>query len=103
MSNLEQARAEAAEHRATLLRLHRDCCICFGKYAEAMGRVQALTTARHQPLLGGDPEAENRLRALLIVESPVRVLQRNGLEVTHGWGWNLSCEIVPLVPRYPQT
>jgi hypothetical protein len=99
MSNLEQARAEAAEHRSTFLRLHRHCCEAFGAYCESMGRVQALTSRLHQPLLGGNVEAENKLKALLIQEPPLRALEREGFEVTRAWGWNLSSDVVPMVKR----
>ncbi len=44
MSDLEQARAKAGEHRAEFLRQHRAACIAFGKYCEAMEQVQRLTT-----------------------------------------------------------
>ena len=88
--------------RLEFLRLHRECCIEFGNYAAAMQTVQELTGSLHQRGLGGNPEAENWLRKLLIVESPVKVLRRNGLDVTHGWGWDLSTDVIPLVQKYPQ-
>jgi hypothetical protein len=98
MSNLEQARAEAAEHRATFLRLHRECCEAFGRYCESMGRAQALTSALHQPLLGGNVEAGNALAKLLIRDNPIVLAKRHGLEVTRGWGHDQSTNVVPLVP-----
>jgi len=97
MTRLEQARTEAAEHRAKFLRLHRECCEAFGAYCEAMGCVQALTSAAAIPLLGGDPELENKLAALLIKESPVAAAKRSGLVPTRGWGWDKSTDVVPLV------
>lgn len=96
-TKLEQARAEAAEHRAEFLRLHREACVSFGAYCEAMEKVQALTSSLHQPLLGGNVETENKLAELLIRESPIVTAKRSGLEVTRGWGWNQSTDIVPLV------
>ena len=102
MSNLEQARAEAAEHRATLLRLHRESCIALGKYCQSMQEVQRLTRATFHPGLGGDPEAENPLRKLLITEPPLRALTRNGLQAWMGWQWDARLDIVPLVERYPR-
>lgn len=97
MNDLEKARTEAAQHRATFLRLHRECCQAFGSYCVSMERVQALTTALHQPLLGGNVEAENRLAELLIKEPPVKLAKRSGLEVTKGWGYDKSTDVVPLV------
>jgi hypothetical protein len=97
MINLEQARAEAAEHRARFLRLHRECCEAFGAYCEAMGRVQALTSAAAIPLLGGNPELENKLSALLIKEPPVQMAKRHGLAAWMGWGHDKSTDVVPLV------
>lgn len=102
MSKLEQARAEASEHRATFLRLHREACLSFGAYCSAMQRVQELTGSTFQPGLGGNPAEENELRKLLITEPPVRTLQANGLQVTRGWGWNISCDVVPLTHRYAE-
>jgi hypothetical protein len=96
-SELEKARAEAAEHRATLLRLHREACLAFGAYCEAMGKAQALTSALHQPLLGGNVEAENKLAELLIRESPVKLAKRHGLSAWMGWGHDKSTDVVPLV------
>jgi hypothetical protein len=95
--NLEQARAEAAEHRATFLRLHRETCLAFGRYCESLGRVQALTTQSAHPVLGILPEAANKLSELFIRESPVLTAKRSGLEVTHGFGWDKSTDVVPLV------
>jgi hypothetical protein len=97
MSNLEQARAEAAEHRERFLRLHRECCEAFGRYCISMGEVQALTSSLHQPLLGGNVENENKLAELLIRESPVKLAKRHGLEVTRGWGFDKSTDVIPLV------
>jgi hypothetical protein len=96
-TKLELARDEAAKHRATFLRLHREACVSFGAYCEAMEKVQALTSLLHQPMLGGNPEAENKLAQLLIRESPIVTAKRSGLEVTRGWGWNKSTDVVPLV------
>jgi hypothetical protein len=98
VSSLEQRRAEAAEHRATFLRMHRETCEAFGRYCVAMGEVQALTSSLHQPLLGGNVENENKLAELLIRESPVKLAKRHGLEVTRGWGYDKSTDVVPLIP-----
>lgn len=98
MTLLEQARAEAAEHRTKFLRLHMECCEAFGAYCEAMNKVQELTSSLHHTGLGGDVEAENLLARLLIRESPVKTAMRTGLEVTKSWGWDKSSEVVPLVP-----
>ncbi len=62
-----------------------------------MGKAQSLTSELHQPLLGGNVEAENKLAALLIRESPVVTAKRTGLEVTRGWGFDKSTDVVPLV------
>jgi hypothetical protein len=97
MDDLEKARAEAAAHRAAFLRLHRECCEEFGKYCVSMGKAQALTSAASLPLLGGLPELENKLAELLIKESPVKMARRSGLEVTRGWGWDKSTDVLPLV------
>jgi hypothetical protein len=97
MTDLPTARAMAAESRARFLRLHRECCEAFGAYCESMGVVQKLTSSLHQPLLAGNLEAENQLSALLIKESPVAMAKRQGLEVTRGWGWDRSADVVPLV------
>jgi hypothetical protein len=101
MSDLERARAEAAEHRSEFLRHHREACIALGKYCAAMEKTQALTSALAIPMLGGNPEAENQLSRLLIKEPPVKALKREGFESTYGWGWNFSCEIVPMVQKTP--
>ena len=100
MNSLEKARGEASEHRSRFLKLHRECCLEFGAYCAAMEKVQSLTGAAFQPGLGGNPAEENELRKLLINEAPMRVLLRNGLEVTKGWGWNLSADVVPLKPKF---
>jgi len=99
---LDQVRQEAKEHRDNFLRLHKDACLAMGKYCEAIDRLQALTHTMFQPGLGGNPENENAIRKLLIVEPPVRVLQRNGCVLTDGYGWNLSADVVPLIERYPE-
>lgn len=99
MTNLEQARAEAAEHRATFLKAHRDACIAFGKYCEAMGKAQELTSATAVYMLGGLPEVENQLAKLLIREPPIAAIKREGFEPVWGWGWNLRCDVVPLVKK----
>jgi hypothetical protein len=78
MIDLEKAREEAAKHRAEFLNAHREACIALGLYCAAMEKAQALTSATHQPLLGGNPEVENKLRALLIREPPLRAIQREG-------------------------
>ena len=102
MTPLEQARNEARHWRDQLLNLHRDACVCMGKYCESMERVQTLTTAFVQPLLGGNPEAENELRKLLIVEPPFRTLMTSGnYEAWMGWGWDKQCPIVPVKAKYP--
>jgi hypothetical protein len=49
-------------------------------------------------MLGGQPELENKLSALLIKEPPIKAIKREGFHVTHDWGWNLSLDVVPLVP-----
>lgn len=97
MSDLEQARAKAGEHRAEFLRQHRAACIAFGKYCEAMEQVQRLTTQNAHPVLGILPEEANKLSELFIRESPVLTAKRSGLEVTSGWGWDKSTDVVPLV------
>jgi hypothetical protein len=98
MTDLEQARAAAAEHLATFLKHHREACIELGLYCAAMERAQALTSAAAIPMLGGQPELENQLASLLIKEPPIRALKRE-FDPVMGWGWNLSCDIVPLVKK----
>lgn len=99
MSDLEKARAEAAQHRTEFLKAHREACIEFGKYCQAMERAQALTSATAIPMLGGLPELENKLAALLIKEPPIAALKREGYQPVWGWGWNLRSDVVPLVWR----
>ena len=96
-TKLEQARAEAAEDKATFLRLHREVCIAFGKYFHSLEQVQKLTAARAHPMLGILPEEANKLSELFIRESPVMTAKGSGLEVTRGWGWDKSTDVVPLV------
>jgi hypothetical protein len=48
-------------------------------------------------VLGILPEAANKLSELFIRESPVLTAKRSGLEVTHGFGWDKSTDVVPLV------
>lgn len=98
-TKLEQARAEAAEHRATFLRLHKECCDVFGKYCQAMERAQELTSATAVHMLGGLPENENKLAALLIKEPPIKAIKREGFEPVWGWGWDLRLDVVPLVKK----
>jgi hypothetical protein len=100
MSNLEQARAEAAEHRAAFLKNHREACIALGKYCQAMEKAQALTRAEAIPNWGGNPELENKLAALLIKEPPIAAIKREGFEPVMGWGWNLgACDVIALVKK----
>jgi hypothetical protein len=105
MKSLLQWRTEADQHRTKFLSLHRLACLELGAYARAMGSVQAKTTelAKHfaQHGLAGNAEADNHLRKLLFTEQPIRTLMNDGLEVPKGWGFDLRCEVVPLVPRYP--
>ena len=96
MSDLEQARTEAAEHRATFLKHHREACIVLGLYCAAMEKAQALTSAVAIPMLGGNPELENQLAKLLVNEPPIAAIKREGFEPVMGWGWNLTCEVVPV-------
>jgi hypothetical protein len=96
MTDLETLRAEAAEHRATFLRLHREACIALGKYCIAMGQIQEATRASAIPNWGGNPELENKLSALLIKEPPMRALFRSGLRPHQGWGYGKSCEVAPV-------
>jgi hypothetical protein len=97
MSDLEQARARAAEDKATFLRMHREACIAFGNYCQSMEQVQRLTTQNAHPMLGILPEEANKLSELFIRESPVVMAKRSGLDVTRGWGWDKSTDVVPLV------
>ena len=97
MSDLEQARAEALEHRTAFLRLHRECSEAFGKYCQSMEKAQKLTAASAHPMLGILPEEANKLSELFIRESPVVMAKRSGLDVTRGWGWDKSTDVVPLV------
>ena len=99
MTDLEKARAEAAEHRAHLLKAHREACLACGLYCTAMEKAQALTSAAAIPMLGGNPELENKLAALLVKEPPIAAIKREGFEPYMGWGWDLSCDIVPLVKK----
>jgi hypothetical protein len=78
MSELENARAEAAKHRAEFLKAHREACIALGLYCAAMEKAQRLTSATASPLLGGNPEEENRLAALLVKEPPIAAVKREG-------------------------
>jgi hypothetical protein len=93
---LETLRAEAAEHRATFLRLHREAAIALGKYCLTMGQIQEATSAAAIPLLGGNPELEGKLAALLIKEPPMHGLFRSGLRPHRGWGYGKSCEVAPV-------
>ena len=95
--NLDEAFSEAAKHRAEFLRLHREACIALCSYCEAMGKAQELSSKLHQPGLGGNVEAENKLAALLIRETPVAIAKRSGLESWRGWGCDRNCDLVPLV------
>lgn len=99
MTDLERARAEAAQHRAEFLKAHRDACIALGRYCAAMEKAQALTSAAAIPMLGGNPELENQLAKLLVKEPPIAAIKREGFEPVMGWGWNLSLDIRPLVKR----
>jgi len=99
MTELEQARAEAEEHRSEFLKHHREACIELGLYCAAMEKAQALTSAAVIPMLGGDPLLENQLAKLLVKESPIAAIKREGFEPVMGWGWNLSCNVVPLVKK----
>src|ERR1700685_2291809 len=96
-TELERAQKKAAEAKEYFLREHRSACEALGEYCAAMATVQELTSKLHQPLLGGDVEAENKLSQLLIRESPVLTAKRSGLDVVRGWGFNMSTDIVPLV------
>jgi hypothetical protein len=97
-SGLERARAEAAEAKRVFLLRHKETCLAFGRYCQAMEEVQSLTSDLFQPGLGGNPEAEGLLRGLLIKESPVLTAKREGpLDVTRGWGFDLRTDCVPLV------
>jgi hypothetical protein len=97
---LDRERQSALHYRTQFLKAHKDAAIALGKYCQAMGNVQSLTSELHQPGLGGQPEAENRLRELLISEPPLRTLLSNGYEAWKGWGWDKTTVIAPVTPRY---
>lgn len=99
MSELEQARKEAAQAKTEFEDHTRKACIAIGRYVQAMEKAQALTSGVTIGELGVPPDLQNKLRELLITEHPHKQLLREGFECFMGWGWNKSYEVIPMVKK----
>jgi hypothetical protein len=100
MSNLEQARTEASEHRTEFLRHFREACISLGKYCAAMQKVQEMTNASARANAAGVvlPQDQSAMRALRIYD-PIHQLREDGYEPDTDYGWNLKFVCAPMRKR----